>query len=283
MDVDLARTFLAVVETGSFLEAANRVFVTQSTVSARIRTLEERLGTRLFDRSKAGAAPTRAGLRFQKHAQAMVRIWSHARLESALPEGHEAALTIGAQYSLWDGFLVRWLAGMRRDAPEFAMRAQMGFSDSLMQGLIDGVLDLGVMYTPQGRPGFQVEMLFEDEIVLVSGNPQDRGGPGENYVLIDWGPEFRADHALNFPDISMPGTYLELGSLSLQYLAETGASGYVPRRLLSPDGAAESLRPVPGAPVFSYPAYVVYPDDAELEIVHSLLTHMRDAARRLVA
>ena len=97
----------------------------------------------------------------------------------------------------------------------------------------DGVLDLGVMYTPQGRPGFQVEMLFEDEIVLVSGNPQDRGGPGENYVLIDWGPEFRADHALNFPDISMPGTYLELGSLSLQYLAETGASGYVPRRLLS--------------------------------------------------
>ena len=74
MDIDQARTFLAVVETGSFVDAAKRVFVTQSTVSMRIKALEERLGKSLFARSKAGATMTPAGVQFQKHALAMVRV-----------------------------------------------------------------------------------------------------------------------------------------------------------------------------------------------------------------
>ena len=73
MDTELARTFLAVIGTGSFVAAAERIHVTQSTVSARIRTLEDQLGTPLFTRNKAGAALTDAGRRFQKHAALLVR------------------------------------------------------------------------------------------------------------------------------------------------------------------------------------------------------------------
>ena len=54
MDIELARTFLAVVETGSFFDAANKVHVTQSTVSMRIRSLEDQLGQSVFDRGKNG-------------------------------------------------------------------------------------------------------------------------------------------------------------------------------------------------------------------------------------
>ena len=54
MDTELARTFLTVVAAGNFVSAAERLHVTQSTVSARIRTLEEQLGCRLFTRNKAG-------------------------------------------------------------------------------------------------------------------------------------------------------------------------------------------------------------------------------------
>ncbi|HMB47704.1 MAG TPA: LysR family transcriptional regulator [Afifellaceae bacterium] len=64
MDVTLARTFLAVVETGSFVEAARRVFVTQSTVSMRIKQLEQELGRKLFERSKGGARLTPSGAQF---------------------------------------------------------------------------------------------------------------------------------------------------------------------------------------------------------------------------
>ncbi len=281
MDVSLARTFLAVVDTGSFVDAANRVFVTQSTVSARIKTLEERLGKTLFLRGKSGTTLTPAGVQFQRHAQAMVRVWEHARLEISLPEGYQTALTVGGQYSLWDGYLLDWLANTRSNSPEVAIRAQLGFSDTLMQGLIDGTYDFGVMYTPQARPGFDVELLFEDEIVLVSSDGDTRFSPASNYVFIDWGPEFRADHALNFPEVSIPGTYLELGSLSVQYLIQTNSSGYIPRRLLKQHLDSVPLQTVRDAPVFSYPAYVVYPSDVDSEFMKRILTELKASASRL--
>ena len=278
MDVELARTFLAVVDAGSFIEAANRVNVTQSTVSARMRSLESLIGKSLFERSKAGAALTPAGAQFQRHAQAMVRVWEQARLEVALPEGFRGAFTVGGQYSLWEGFLLDWLARFRAENASIAIKAQVGFSEMLMQGLVDGTVDLGVMYTPQGRPGYEVELLFEDELVLVTREPNTSGRPDASYVLIDWGPEFLADHALNFPEISLPGTHLELGSLSLQYLIQTNSSGYVPRRLIGELLRDKTVTQVKGAPVFSYPAYAVYPSDPDSEFMKLILDELRTSA-----
>lgn len=278
MDVELARTFLAVVETGSFVEAASRVFVTQSTVSMRIRSLEEQLGKPLFERSKSGATLTPAGIQFQKHALALVRVWQQARLEVSLPPGYHAALAVGGQYSLWDGFLLRWLSWMRGSAPEVALRAQVGFSNVLMQRLIDGTLDLGVMYTPQSRPGFEVEMLFEDELVLVSSEPNPAPKPGGGYMYVDWGPEFQADHGLNFPDLSTPGLYMELGSLGLKYLLENEASGYFPKRVVQDYLDTGSLKVVSSAPTFSYPAYVVYPSGGDQELYERVLMGLRATA-----
>jgi DNA-binding transcriptional LysR family regulator len=256
--------------------------VTQSTVSARIKTLEDRLGKVLFVRSKAGASLTPAGVQFQRHAQAMVRVWEHARLEIALPEGYRVALNVGSQHSLWDGFLIKWLADLRRKSPTIAVRAQLGFSADLMQATTDGVLDLAVMYTPQSRPGFEVEMLFEDQLILVSSvEPKDEQVPPDNYVMIDWGPEFRADHALNFPEITVPGTYLQLGSLSLQYLIETRSAGYVPKRLVAAQLAAGDMHWLKKAPTFYYSAYAVYPSDNNEEFAALVLDGLRSHSRAM--
>ncbi len=278
MDVTLARTFLAVVETGSFVEAAKRVFVTQSTVSMRIKALEEQLGKTLFERSKAGATLTPAGAQFHKHALAMVRVWEQARLEVALPPGYRAAFTVGGQYSLWDGFLLEWLARMRSKAPDIAFRTQAGFSNVLMQRLVDGTLDIGVMYTPQSRPGFEVEMLFEEELVLVSSETRPPSKPGKDYIYMDWGPEFQADHSLNFPNLSTPGLYMELGSLSLKYLLENQASGYFPKRLVAPHLEAGRLKLITRSPAFHYPAYVVYSSSGDLHLLDLGLKIMRKVA-----
>jgi DNA-binding transcriptional LysR family regulator len=278
MDIDQARTFLAVVEAGSFVDAAKRVFVTQSTVSMRIKSLEERLGKTLFERSKAGATLTPAGVQFQKHALALVRVWQQARLEVSLPEGYQASLIVGGPYSLWDGFLLDWLARMRVKAPDIAFRTQTGFSDALMQRLADGTLDIGVMYTPQSRPGFEVEMLFEEELMLVSSEPQPLTSPGKNYIYIDWGPEFQADHSLNFPNLSTPGLYMELGSLGLKYLLGGPASGYFPKRLVASHLETGRLKLVGQAPVFHYPAYVVYPADGDPDTLGLALDTMKRVA-----
>ena len=73
MDTELARTFLAVIAAGNFITAAERLHVTQSTVSARIRALEDQLGCILFVRNKAGTVLTSAGRQFQRHAGTLVR------------------------------------------------------------------------------------------------------------------------------------------------------------------------------------------------------------------
>src|SRR5687768_10918123 len=103
MDTELARTFLAVAAAGSFVKAAERLFVTQSTVSARIQSLEEHLGCQLFDRNKGGTSLTRAGRLFQRHATTLMRTVEQARQDLGARAGFRASLTIGARIGLWEG------------------------------------------------------------------------------------------------------------------------------------------------------------------------------------
>lgn len=87
MDIKLARTFLEIVATGSFLRAAERLHVTQTAVSARVRTLEELLGRKLFVRNKSGATLSPAGLQFRRSAATLVQVWERARHQVAVPRG----------------------------------------------------------------------------------------------------------------------------------------------------------------------------------------------------
>src|SRR5690242_6085225 len=141
MDIELARTFLEVVSTGSFIRASARLNVAQTTVSARIRLLEQQLGRPLFVRNKTGASLTPAGEQFLRHAPALVQIWERARQEVAVPAGRRAVLAVGAELSLWDPLLLRWLLWMRRAAPDVALRAQVGLAEDLMDRVADGILD----------------------------------------------------------------------------------------------------------------------------------------------
>ena len=115
------------------------------------------------------------------------------------------------------------------------------------------------MYRPQNTSGLAVEQLFEDEFVLVSSDSDTGTDPfGENYILIDWGFEFRAHHMLNFPQFTTPSLQLGLGTLGLQYLRTAPASGYFPRRSVAPEVEAGWLHLIEDAPRFAYSAYAVF-------------------------
>ena len=148
MDIALARTFLMVAETGSFIDAARKMNVTQSTVSARIKVLEEQFGRSLFERSRNGATLTAAGEQFQKHALALVRLWQHAQLEVGLSGQHRDHLAVGAQATLWDGFLLKWISWLRDNIPDIAISASASLSAVMIQRLLEGTLDLAIMYRP---------------------------------------------------------------------------------------------------------------------------------------
>ncbi len=229
MDVTLARTFLMVAETGSFIDAARKMNITQSTVSARIKGLEDLLGRPLFQRSKSGAELTAAGEQFRKHALALVRVWQHAQLEVGLSDQHRDHLAVGAPISFWDGFLLRWISWLRSNIPDIAVSASSGMSVELMQRLIEGTLDLAVMYRPTQPPGLTIEHLFDEEFVLVTSVPASQRRSASDYVFIDWGPDFQQDHAAAYPEYTNPGPQSRSRSRRPRLSADQRVLGVFPR------------------------------------------------------
>lgn len=281
MDIVLARTFLTVAEAGSFIDAARKMNITQSTVSARIKGLEDMLGRPLFERSKTGAELTAAGEQFQKHALALVRVWQHARLEVGLSAQHRDHLAIGAPMSLWDGFLLRWVAWLRASIPDIAVSASAGLSAVLTARLMEGTLDLAVMHRPAHPPGFSIEHLFDDEFVLVtSANPVQRRGAND-YVFIDWGQDFQQDHAAAYPDLANPGLHLDVGSIGINYVLANECSGYFPMRMVKTHLARGRLRQPKRAQKFVYPVYMVYPEARDEDAYEPILAGLRRQAVRI--
>ncbi len=278
MDTELARTFLAVVATGNFISAADRLHVTQSTVSARIHALERTLGCILFVRNRGGTTLTAAGRQFQKHASTLVRTVEQARHDVGVAKGFGASLRIGGRFGLWEQFLTRCLPVILDTVQRVSVRAEVGFEAELMQGLVQGRLDIAVMYTPESRPGLKVEPLFDERLVLVSTDPEARPEPGPGYVLVDWGPEFFARHAASFPDFFGTALTANIGWLGLQHVVEYGGAGYFPIRLVRSYLRDGRLAILPSAPDFVLSAYMVYPVDADAETVQPALDVIRRAA-----
>ena len=168
MDIELARTFLAIIATGSFYSAAEKLNVTPTAVSARIKLLEDHLGRQLFVRNKSGARLTVAGERFRRHAASLVQTWESAQQEIRLPLGHTEGLAIGAELSLWDPMLLDWLIMMRQDNPSVALRVEIDRQERLIELVRDGALDLGVMHNPSHSDDLIAELLVDEKLVLAA-------------------------------------------------------------------------------------------------------------------
>ncbi|MGD8595026.1 MAG: LysR family transcriptional regulator [Gammaproteobacteria bacterium] len=277
MDLDQIRTFLAVAANGSFLEAANRLYVTQSTVSARMQNLESYLGTKLFVRNRAGAALTPAGKRFMRHAKSLILTLEQARHDVGLPSRFRASITVGARIALWEGFLPQWVGRMRSTAPDISIRSEIGFEEDLMRRLIEGTLDIGLMYTPQHSPGVQVEHLFDETLVLLCTDPHT-AWPDENYVYIDWGPAFYAQHSNSFPDLERPAQVANIGWLGVQLILCNGGSCFLPLRMAKPFILTKQLSPVPDSPRYRLPAYMVFPRESDSNVLEQALDGLRTFA-----
>ena len=266
MDITLIRTFIEVANTGSFVAACDRLFVTQSAVSLRIQRLEDSLGHPLFTRSKAGAILTPAGEQFEKYALSLLKIWEEAHQQIAIPEGYSRTLTIGAQYSLWPRLGFQWLDKLQAAMPELSIRTELGMPDRLTRFLIEGVVQAALIYTPQLRPGLLVEHALDDELVMVASYPEATADCADDYVFVDWGAEFTHAHAVALPHMTNSGLTMSLGALAADYIMYRRAKAYLPARAVKRRLDAGSLHIVANAPRFPYPAWIVWREDLDDDI-----------------
>jgi len=277
MDIDQIRTFLGVVANGSFLEAANRLHVTQSTVSTRIQRLEDYFGVTLFVRNRSGATLTLAGQRFFRHAKSLLLTLEQARHDIRLPSRFHASITVGARIALWEELLPRWVGAMRVLIPDISIRSEIGFEEDLIRGLIEGRMDVSMMYTPQQSPGLQIEYLFDETLVLVT-TDKSKAWPNEDYIYVDWGPSFYEMHNKYFPEMDRPPQVVNIGWLGVQLIISNGGSCFLPMRIAEPMIQEKKLSLVPDSPLFRLPAYMVFPRDSDSVVLKQVLESLRSLA-----
>ena len=262
MNVTVLNTFLAIVQTGSLVRASERLNVTQSTVTARLKGLEAELGQPLFHRQKAGAQLTSAGAKFKRYAEAMTELWRQARQETALPAGIETVFNLGCHMDLWPGLGRRLFNIVHLEQTTTALSAWPGEQADLEQWLTAGLIDAALTYRPSAREGWTIRRLHGEPLALVSTRPESpvRFDPG--YVFVDGGEDFGRRHAAAYADANTAKISFGCAVWALDFLMEHGGSAYLPERLAQPQIASGKLYPIPDAPVFTRAVYLITNDAA---------------------
>ena len=262
MNLSTIQTFLAIAEAGQLNRAAERLHVTQSTITARLNNLESELGQTLFQRRKSGAELTSAGFRFQRYAQLMVDTWRQARQETALPANIDTTFNLGCPADLWQGLGVKLFEHLHDHHPEVAISAWAGEQPELDRWLGSGLIDAALSYAPNTRENRSGYRLREDRLMLVSTEARELMRWDPAYIYVDSGEEFRKSHAASYADGDSPTVTLSSATWACEYLLEKGGSGYLPLRLIESHIERGRLHVVAGAPEFTRSVYLVVNNDA---------------------
>jgi len=168
MELRHLRYFVALAETLSFTRAAERVHVTQSTLSHQIRQLEEEVGQRLFDRIGKKVVTTEAGELFLGHAsRALKEVDSGLAMLKPGGGGLTGQVRIGATHTFNIGLIPECVALFLARHPTVRVRVEELSADQIGAKLHAGELDIGVAYRPNGPTDLWFEPLYNEEMVLV--------------------------------------------------------------------------------------------------------------------
>ncbi|WP_066270338.1 LysR substrate-binding domain-containing protein [Hydrogenophaga palleronii] len=170
MELRHLRYFAALAASLSFTRAAEKVHVTQSTLSHQIRQLEEELGTALFDRVGKKVVLTDAGETFLAYAtRALKEVDQGVGALKAEEEALQGRVRVGATHSSNLGFIPQCVALFMQQHPTVHMAVQELSADNIVSQVRSGDLDLGIAYRPTALSGLVFEPLFNEEMVLVVG------------------------------------------------------------------------------------------------------------------
>ena len=151
-DLEQLRTFVAVTEAGSLTAAAPQVFLSQSAVSEQMRKLEERAGQSLLTRSKAGVAPTAAGIRLLAHAHRLLALSDEA-FRDLRGETLQGELRLAVTDYFRPGDLTRLLSRLGEGYPRVRLHVSILKSGAIEAGYARGDFDVGLSMRITGTPG----------------------------------------------------------------------------------------------------------------------------------
>ncbi len=168
MNFEQLRSFHAVATRGGFSRGAEALYLTQSTVSMQVRALERELGVRLFERLGRRVVLTPAGESMLGYAFRILSLAEAARRSMADYRGLEAGeLVVGASLTIGSYLLPELLGAFRRLHPGVRLVLDITPTHRVVEGVVGGSLDLGLVEGEVADPELQVEPFHVDELVLI--------------------------------------------------------------------------------------------------------------------
>ncbi len=256
MQIELIETFLDLCETKSFNQTAERLGVTQSTVSGRIKSLESVVGVRLFQRSRSGTALTTQGLRFEPHARGLRHDWT-----SALNATRDTALAgvtmrIGLQHDLVGLRIKQLIEEFRAYLPNTTILFEADYSSQMCSDLISGLQDIAVLYSPRVQPDLYFETLGEVDYVMVSSDGSRLAQlDKDRYILANYSPAFAHAHAALLPDFTHVSLSIGQNAAMVDLLTSLSGSAYVLRHSAQMLVATGQYAYVTDAPDIAQPVF----------------------------
>ncbi len=261
MTLEQLESFLAVTAAGGFHAAARQQNISQPTLSARVRALEQRLNRTLFHRARSGVTLTAAGASFHPHAVAAVQTLIQGQQQARLDQRFAASIALGVQFYLWPEIVEPWLHIMEEAAPDLALRIEPDYSAGIMDQLVGGMLDLGILFEPRLSSQVTIEPLTDEPLWLVSSEPHGPDGRwDEDFVGVYWGAEFHAAFSRAFPDHRQPRLSVGLSSIALAHILKHGGSAVLFARSVETYVAQGRLHRIPTSSKFSRPVFLAFRD-----------------------
>ncbi len=169
MDLRHLTTLCAVIDRGSFSAAAEALGISQPAVSSQIRSLEERLGERLLDRSGRGIRVTEAGRVVERYARQVIALEVELERELGEVDGRIAGrLELGSSTGPGEVILPRLLGRFRAAHPDVTVSLVVHDSRTICEMVFAGDLELGIVGAVREQRGLEFAPFMRDELVLIT-------------------------------------------------------------------------------------------------------------------
>lgn len=198
MDIDQLKAFILVANNKSFTRTAELLNVVQSTVTTRIRMLEKQLGKELFERDKRNIKLTDAGSTFLPYCERILELAKEGVKSLQSEKDSSNHITIGTTHALWDYVLFEAIDAFQKSQPETSICMITEHSEVIIRKMIDGLIDIGIVFYPVTHTKLTMELIIEDTFVLVA---DPHMGMDKNfltsddlrnlpYIHLNWGGSF---------------------------------------------------------------------------------------------
>lgn len=172
MNLRQLRYFVGIVQAGSLSRAAEQLHVAQSAISHHLASLESELGRQLVTRYSKGIVLTEAGTVLYRHAQAILRHVEFAKRDatsvSDVPSGR---VSIGLPHTIAAILSYELFIRVRTVYPQIVLHVTDGNNALLREQLVNGRLDIAVLFADQPERGLAIEPLLNEELFFVTADP----------------------------------------------------------------------------------------------------------------